>query len=487
MSSDSQKVTRGAAAYFVRYALVTGLGMGSNLLLLKLLEPREFGVLALLNLAIALLAVLTEGGLNVYLVQRAKQLEYHALSRTLAFQMATYLVVHLLLTLFVAWFAFGGRENALSVYLWCIAFAAPLSILRGGCYVVLEKRIDLTKIAGIETIEAVVYSCSLVGFALLGLGVWSMVLAALLRAAAGCGMAWWVVRPQFTFIRPAWDGEISAGLRFGINYHTSALLGIARSFANPILIGAILGLAAVGYCDRSAFLAGLPLVVVGTVQNRVLFPYFSKIQGDVTKACGLFTRSLFLSGVLDKVFFVVLFLLAPAVPTLLGEQWAPAVPVIQVMILGNMLFGSFASSAVPFLNALGKPHWGARLAIVYTAILWLLCWPFVSQFGLLGFAYLSCINWLPLVVLAFFMARAWPGLRFVSAWIVPCIAGVAGIVVPPAVLPPATPEIMSCLASASLGLATYLLCLCALGFRGLRCEFQSLRKNFLNQASPAHV
>jgi len=429
MTADGRQVAHGAVAYLCRYVAVTGLSFAANLLLLRFLQPAEFGVLAVLNLGLSLLTICSEGGLNVYLVQRSGEVDPVLMARMFLVQMfaSAGLQVALSFVLLAVWA--GGFDWHLPLYIWCVAFAMSPSLIRGGRVMLLERRLQFTSIALVEGVEAVVYSGAAVALAWVGCGVWAVVMATLARSLIGLVLTLRLVPVAYQWTMPRWDKDLRAGFNFGVHYHASSLLSIARGLANPLLVGNALGLAAVGLCDRSAFVAGIPLLMVGAVQARVLFPYFARIQSDNTRTRLAFERSLYLSGVLDKAIFVPLVLFAPCLPLLLGNKWAPAVPVIEIMAWGNLIFGSYMSSATPLLSAVGRIHWVAYISVVTTVALWTLCWPAVRLFGVAGFAYLSLLNWMPVIWLAYRIQNEWRVDRLGRIWGLPVATGFVAIVV----------------------------------------------------------
>jgi len=116
-------------------------------------------------------------------------------------------------------------------------------------------------------------------------------------------------------------------------------------------------------------------------------------------------------------------------PLLLGNKWAPAVPVIEIMAWGNLIFGSYMSSATPLLSAVGRIHWVAYISVVTTVALWTLCWPAVRLFGVAGFAYLSLLNWMPVIWLAYRIQNEWRVDRLGRIWGLPVATGFVAIVV----------------------------------------------------------
>jgi O-antigen/teichoic acid export membrane protein len=410
---EQRSVSSGAIAYFLRVIFTMGLGFVANLFLLRLFKPIDFGTIAVLNIAVGLVNILTEGGLNIYLIQTAENITPRVFANYLNGQLLIWVCTHIAVSLLLlVQFVTNRSIPHLALYLWCALFAVPFALYRGGPFVQLERNLDFKKIAIIESSESAVYSGTSIICALFGFGVWSIVVALLLRAVVGCLLAR-KLSPVAYLRGVGFQLEpLKKGFKFGLHYHLPSALSQLRAAANPIIIGNAVGLAAVGICDRSAFVAGLPLTIISAVQSRVFFPYFAKVQGDKAAVTAIFNRTLYFSALLDKLFFIPVLLHAgqPLV-ALLGAKWASAPPLIRIMLIGNMLFGAFVSSLVPLLNGLGRSQLLARMAVASTACLWLLLWPLTLVVGINSFAYLGLLNWLICLIIYKPLIRLLPNIQ----------------------------------------------------------------------------
>jgi O-antigen/teichoic acid export membrane protein len=98
--------------------------------------------------------------------------------------------------------------------------------------------------------------------------------------------------------------------------------------------------------------------------------------------------------------------LAPSLAVdVLGEQWEPAVPVIRILALVNVV-GILGDVAVPLLQGTGRPDRSARMELVQYALLVSLVWMLVEPYGVAG----AAAAWLPAVfasqILAVVFVRA---------------------------------------------------------------------------------
>jgi O-antigen/teichoic acid export membrane protein len=194
-----------------------------------------------------------------------------------------------------------------------------------------------------------------------------------------------------------------------------------------MIVGPMLGLAAVGLLDRSGYLSYIPLMLLGAVQARVLFPYYARIQLDIKKTGAMLRKCIYLSGVLDKLMYIPLFILTPCLPRIMGDKWLPAVPLIQIMIAGNMVFGAMSTSLSPMIGGMGKAHWISSLSWLPVVLTYLSLWPLAALFGLKGVACISIIIWLVTFLGVYLVKKTWPQIKMSDVWFKPVGAGLGAL------------------------------------------------------------
>lgn len=394
MSIDSKKIVRGSVYYSLRILFVAALVFSTNIFILSWISPSEIGYFATVNLVFGLIGIFSEGGLSVYLIQRKKDISDKDLCEVGALQLLVYFLIHVLVFCVLLSGIINESNHKLLTYIFIILFCIPAGIIRSNSFVKLERELLFGKIAVIEIIESLFFaSCSLI-FAYIGLGVWSLILGMLIKVCVGSVIAYNYSGWKFRLIFPNDINQLKVGLKFGINYHIPTFVTALRSSVNPILIGGVLGIAAVGIIDRAIYIAGLPLFILGTVQQRVLFPYFAKIQNQNDLLCAHFEKSFYISAIIDKIFYIPLVLFCGNLINLLLPKWSELVPVIYIAVIGNIIFGAISFSMIPVLNGIGRANIFARFSILTMLVTWLISWPFVKYLGVNGYAIVTLIVWI---------------------------------------------------------------------------------------------
>jgi PST family polysaccharide transporter len=361
--------------------VVTAVG---GIALARLLLPDVFGSYALISFAVTLGVVFSDVGLGAALIQRRELAGDAGLTAAFVAQLLLAAVLGgvlvVLAPIVVGWL---GAPAATAGALRVLALLVPLAALRMPAAVVLERRLVYLPLTLADTLDTVLFYGVGVAAALAGFGVWSFVLGALAGRLAGVATLWIAVR-----WRPAarwrWR-DLRGALSFGVLFHGSALITMVRDAVVPIIVGAWVGLAGVGFVNWATALAFLPLQIV-SIAGRVLFPALARLQDDPAGFARATERAL--NRIAIVVYPAALLLMAAAAPVVrfvYGEAWMPAVTAVRILCV-TTLVGGTSNLLVHALYALGRADTVLRLNLAWTALLWVLTPLLVPWLGIVGFA-----------------------------------------------------------------------------------------------------
>ncbi len=199
----------------------------------------------------------------------------------------------------------------------------------GATHLALARRaLDFRSRTIAETGDVFTRGVVSVALALAGFGPWSLVLGYLAGTCAALVAIWWRVhwRPRW---RPT-TTHLRSMLRFG---GLLTMVDVGQAFAHEIdylFIGRVLGAASLGQYAIAFRLPELLIINLAIVAGVVLFPAYAKL--DPARLADAFLVSLRYTALLVLPVAVGLGLLAsPIVLTLFGDQWKPAIPVMQVL------------------------------------------------------------------------------------------------------------------------------------------------------------
>jgi PST family polysaccharide transporter len=364
------------------------LSMGLAILLARLLTPEDFGVVALAMVVFVAANLFTDLGMRATVVQTKEDINKVAhyafvlvMATSIAFTIFAMLVAEPLARLL------GGSEGLADVIRWMSIYVAidglwivPESLLRRD---LRFKELGLSQLPG-ELASTIIS----IGLALLGFGMWSLVIGTctgqLLRAA----LLWWYYRP-WIWLRPQkWDRDVLRSMfKYGLPSMGSGLIRYAQGQIDTFVLGRQLGAASVGLYNKALNLTGrLGDMLTTSIFGNVLFPSYAKIQDDKPRLARAYLKSTKLVFLMIVPLSVGLAISAPLlVPVLLGPQWAPMIPIWQIFSLFGLL-RPISTNAAPIFQAVGQPQRNLSAALVLMAFKLPLILLLVEPYGSIGVA-----------------------------------------------------------------------------------------------------
>jgi O-antigen/teichoic acid export membrane protein len=171
--------------------------------------------------------------------------------------------------------------------------------------------------------------------ALAGAGAWALVGESLVQAATSLVLLWtfssW--RPKFMYSK---ESLRSLGSYSGKTL-ISQMLGYLVNNVDNLLVGRFIGSAALGIYSVAYSTMFLPVSRISQPLQQVLFSAFAKIQHEPKRLAEAWARGNQVISAVNVPAFLGMAVVAPDfVPVVLGENWTPAVPVLQFLSLAGV-------------------------------------------------------------------------------------------------------------------------------------------------------
>jgi O-antigen/teichoic acid export membrane protein len=302
-----------------RGTLILGFGVAANIVLARLLVPRDFGVVALGTALLALGGYLSDGGLGAGLIRRGEPPTRRELETVNAAQLA--------ITLAITALCFGAAIPLGRDALVVAAMVATLSItiLKVPSIVVLERRLDYRVIATADLLEALAFYAVTLATVAAGAGVWGFAIGMLARACAGTATI--ALRGPVGLVRPRWSWpDLRPMLRFGAKFQAVAVTALVRDQGLNVGIAIVAGVATLGVWNLAWRVLQVPFMVFGTL-GRIGYPTMARLLGAGQDPKPVIERGMAALAVVTGAMMVAVTGLAPALPVLLGDGWedVPAV------------------------------------------------------------------------------------------------------------------------------------------------------------------
>ena len=324
----------------------------------RLLGPEPFGLMAMVLVYMGFANLITMMGISEALIQRKDPTRGELASLywlNVALGGAIFLLT-LALTPWLAGFFKAPELEALIPVTALILLVAPFGTQFDA---LARKELRFGFLAGVQVAEAVItFLVSVTAAAVFGLGVWSLVWGKL--AGVGMRTVWNVGYGLRHFGFPGFHftvRELKGYLRFGLFRVGANAVNYGNSNVDQLLIGSLLGPQVLGYYRMAVNLVLQPIRQLNPMLTRVAFPVFVKIQDDTDRLRNGFLKMIRLLVLIDAPIFIGLAAVAPvAVPLVLGEQWLPAVPLIQILVFYGML-RALPNACGSVIMAKGRADW----------------------------------------------------------------------------------------------------------------------------------
>jgi teichuronic acid exporter len=377
----------------------------TTIFLSRLLLPEDFGLAAIVLTIYELVAIFTRNGIGAKVVRVAdKDLPIVAMT---AYRL-TWVICGALMILqaIIAWpIAWLYHDNSIA---WPIAVMGVIYLATPLCNIqsALQQREGrLGRFALANAVQVITDNALTVVFALLGFGMWAIILPKILVAPI-----WVVFMRNGHHWRP--DASVSPSLfhgwrdiaRFGRRVLGVELLTTLQANMDNILVGYFLGMNALGLY-YFAFNSGLG-ITLGLINavGVAVYPHLCETKDD---RVALKERTFKTIKILCMLLVPLILLqasLAPVyVPIVFGAKWVEAIPALALICL-SALVRPMANVASQLLKTVGRPDIELRWQFATTLVLGLALVA-ACQFNITTVAAAVCL--VQIVMLAGFSRSAW--------------------------------------------------------------------------------
>jgi O-antigen/teichoic acid export membrane protein len=328
--------------------VVQALSFGATLIIVRLLEPSDFGLMALVNIWTATLLLITELGLGGALVQ-FPNLDQRDLNGCFYLMLGMACTAYALLFIGAPFIATWFDTPQVVAVLRVAGLLLPLEAASIVPDALLRKRLAFDKVTRAEIVAAVVSVAITLGLAWLGAGVWALVAGVLVRSAIRGGTTFWLVRwfPG----RTLGSARFRAIMTFSFGTFSSRVLWTLYSQSDMFVLGKVSGEVVLGLYGMARDLANLPITRISSVVNQLAAPVLAEQQADKAAMRHSLLRALRLvAGVSLPLSLGLAVLAEDVVRVALTDRWIATVPILQILCVVSA-FRSLEVLLPPMLRA----------------------------------------------------------------------------------------------------------------------------------------
>lgn len=380
-SSVSARAAAGAG-WIIAWRVVTrNIGLLSTLILVRLLQPADFGLVALATGFISSVDALSAIGVQDALV-RAPVLDRDMYDTGFSLSILRGMLTALLIA-GIAWPVGNFFDDArLAVVMLALSVGSLISAFENIGIIDFRRDLTFRMEFNMQLWSRIVAAAATIIVALVWHSSWALVAGILAYRVVRLLMSYLMssYRPRFT-VR-AWRRIIG----FSLWTWAQTMLYQARERSDSIVIGRMLGTGQVGVFSVGVELGSLPTTELVEPVGRALFSGFASLHNASEELGGMFLAAVGLGFLLILPAGIGISMVAdPMVRLSLGEHWLSAVPVVQIVAVSGTT-AIFTQSCANLLNAVGRPSMTVYIGLASTLVKLVALILLVPYFGLTGAA-----------------------------------------------------------------------------------------------------
>ncbi|MDQ3185264.1 MAG: lipopolysaccharide biosynthesis protein, partial [Pseudomonadota bacterium] len=351
-----------------------------TLVVIRLLTPEDYGLLAMSTVFVLFLGTFSEFGLSAAVIQKA-DVDEPLLRKVFGATLVIHFLLAALLMLAAPLIASFYAEPRVVLVIRVLSLQIILAAFEVIPNAQLQRRMEFRNRSLLDLSGAIIGSVTTLTMALAGQGVWALVVGALVgQTWRTIGMNWlapFLHWPEFS-VR-----GMRSLLRFGGQVTASQVLWVFFTQVDIVICGKWLGKEALGFYSVAMHLASLPNQRVLGIINQVAFPAFSRMQNDVRKVgenvlLGIRILSFFAFPLMWGISSIA----HEIVQVILGAKWTPSAIPLQVLglIMPLRMITNFVPAAI---QGMGRSDILLRNAI-WASVILPLAFLIGVNWGLLG-------------------------------------------------------------------------------------------------------
>lgn len=358
-------------------------------ILARILSPTQFGIFAVGSLVLALVEVLTETGINVFLIQKKDEARFYLNSAWIISILRGFIIAFVIILFSPLIVHFFNSEASYPI-LFLIAIVPLIRGFINPSIISIQKEIQFHKEFYLRSTLLFIDTSVAIIAAFVTRSAESFVYGLIASAIVEVILSFVFFKP---YPRLSWEiSKIKYVITKGSWVTVTGIFVYLSENIDNLAVGKILGTFYLGIYQSAYKISTLTISEINEVINRVTFPVYSKLSDDKNRLLNAFSKVTVTTSLVAVLFGLVIFFLAePIVLILLGPKWLQAVPIVKILSFYGILrtcFGNFSA----FFISLEKQNYVATTTFIRLAVLAVILVPLISMYGMVGAGYAMLIS-----------------------------------------------------------------------------------------------
>jgi lipopolysaccharide exporter len=379
--------------------LTRGVAVIKIAVLARILTPAQFGSYGIALLVLGFLEVLTETGINVFLIQEKDDTQKFLNSAWVVSIIRGFLIAALIVVATPIVIRFFNAPHVVGL-LYLVAIVALIRGFINPMEVTFQKKLEFMKVFMFKGSLYLTDAIVAISLGILTHSESAMIISMIASATLEVVLSFIIFkdRPKFGLEKEKFMKVIHSG-----KWITGAgVFSYIFQNIDNLVVGRVLGTTNLGFYQQSYSIAQIPVSGVSEIFNAVMFPTFVKISDEVERLKKTFYRSLAIILSFSLIFGLTIFLFTkPIILLFLGPKWIAIEPVLKVLAIFGVMKSILNSTYSLFLSL--KMQKAVMLSEFFGILgMGIAIYPMILKYGILGAGYstiIAVICSLPVVVI----------------------------------------------------------------------------------------
>ena len=383
-----KQIIKGLSWMTALEAVTKLVAVGKIAVLARILSPSQFGNYGIALLVLGFLEVLTETGINVFLIQEKDHAESFVSSAWVV-SILRGILITLLIIASAPLVAIFFRTPQVYNLLYLVAAVGFVRGFINPMEVIFFKKLEFMKVFLFQGSLYLIDAGVAVTLGFLTHSESAMIIGMLTAAIVEVVLSFIIfkVRPRFAFEKDKFMQVVHSG-----KWVTGAgIFSYIFQNIDNITVGKVLGTTSLGFYQQAYSVSTLPVTGITDIFNKVMFPVFVKISDEAEKLKKAFLSAAGSIFLLSLIFGVVIFLFAkPVILIFLGPNWLSIADVLKILAIFGILKSLLNSSYSLFFSL--KMQKAVMMSEFFGIVgMGLVIYPMVMKYGIIGAGYSTII------------------------------------------------------------------------------------------------
>lgn len=326
-------------------------GFVVSIILARILDPADYGIIALIMVVISILQVFADSGLGNSLIQKKSpdNLDYSTVFFTnIVISFVLYVFIWILAPCIAQFYTLPQIDSFMRV----LGLILPINAFRNIQNSYIAKHMIFKRFFFATLFGSI--SSAIIGIYLAysGAGVWALIVQQLVGSGVNAIVLWITVpwHPSMTFSLY----RLKKLFSFGWKLLCASFFDTLYKQIWQLIIGKQYSASDLAYFNKGQSFPQIIVTNINTAINSILLPVMSSEQDNISRLRQMTRRAIKISiFVMAPLMMLLCFTSANVVRLLLTEKWLPCVPFLCIFCI-NFMFWPIHTANLNAINAMGR-------------------------------------------------------------------------------------------------------------------------------------